>query len=103
QIAAKLRADYPDLGCVVQACLRRADAACRARAAYGGRGRLGKGAYREPGSGWFAARRDVDLSYGRCLRALMNGPGYPMLATHDPRLVANNGPTGLLTAGAREH
>jgi proline dehydrogenase len=35
----------------------------------------------------FTARHDVDMSYARCLRALMNGQGYPMLATHDPRLI----------------
>ena len=31
---------------------------------------------------------DVDKSYVRCLNILMSGEGYPMLATHDPRLVA---------------
>jgi proline dehydrogenase len=29
----------------------------------------------------------VDGSYARCLRILLDGPGYPMLATHDPRLI----------------
>jgi proline dehydrogenase len=86
-IAAKLRAEFPDLGCVVQACLRRAEEDCRTLAAYGVRVRLCKGAYREPDSVAFTARREVDLSYARCLRVLMDGPGYPMLATHDPRLV----------------
>jgi proline dehydrogenase len=87
RIAAQLRADYHDLGCVVQACLRRSEADCRALAAYGVRVRLCKGAYSEPESVAFTARRDVDSSYARCLRILMNGPGYPMLATHDPRLI----------------
>ncbi|HEY6313908.1 MAG TPA: proline dehydrogenase family protein, partial [Streptosporangiaceae bacterium] len=50
QIAAKLRADHPDLGCVVQAFLRRAEADCRTLAAYGVRVRLCKGAYSEPES-----------------------------------------------------
>jgi proline dehydrogenase len=86
-IAAKLRAEFPDLGCVVQACLRRAEEDCRALAAYGVRVRLCKGAYSEPDRVAFTARREVDLSYARCLRVLMNGPGYPMLATHDPRLI----------------
>ncbi len=86
-IAAKLRAEFPDLGCVVQACLRRAEADCRALAAYGVRVRLCKGAYSEPDRVAYTARRDVDLSYARCLRVLMDGPGYPMLATHDPRLI----------------
>jgi proline dehydrogenase len=29
----------------------------------------------------------VDKSYVRCLKVLMAGEGYPMVATHDPRLV----------------
>jgi proline dehydrogenase len=78
RIAAKLRADHPDLGCVVQACLRRAEEDCRALAAYGIRVRLCKGAYNEPEHVAFTARRDIDRSYARCLKVLMNGPGYPM-------------------------
>jgi proline dehydrogenase len=35
----------------------------------------------------YPARHDVDRSYARALRVLMDGPGYPMVATHDPRLV----------------
>src|ERR1700748_1912697 len=31
-------------------------------------------------------KHDVDKSFARCLRVLMTGPGYPMIATHDPRL-----------------
>jgi len=30
---------------------------------------------------------DVDRSFVRCLNLLMSGPGYPMIATHDPRLL----------------
>jgi proline dehydrogenase len=100
RIAAKLRAEYGDLGCVVQACLRRSEADCRALAAYGTRVRLCKGAYSEPDSVAFGARREVDASYARCLRVLMNGPGYPMLATHDPRLIQITGSLALLTGRA---
>jgi proline dehydrogenase len=35
----------------------------------------------------FTARAEVDRCYARCLRVLMEGPGYPMIATHDPRLI----------------
>jgi proline dehydrogenase len=87
RIAAQLRADFGDLGNVVQACLRRSEADCRTLAARGVRVRLCKGAYSEPESVAFTARRDVDRSYARCLRVLMDGPGYPMVATHDPRLL----------------
>ena len=100
RIAAQLRADYHDLGCVIQACLRRSEADCRALAAYGVRVRLCKGAYSEPESVAFTARRDVDSSYARCLRILMNGPGYPMLATHDPRLIRIAGTLAMLTGRA---
>jgi proline dehydrogenase len=100
RIAAQLRADYSDLGCVIQACLRRSEADCRALAAYGVRVRLCKGAYSEPESVAFTARREVDTSYARCLRALMNGPGYPMLATHDPRLIQISGSLAMLTGRA---
>jgi proline dehydrogenase len=31
---------------------------------------------------------DVDLSYVRCMNVLLAGDGYPMLATHDPRMIA---------------
>lgn len=30
---------------------------------------------------------EVDRSYVRCMKILLAGSGYPMLATHDPRLV----------------
>ena len=50
--------------------------------------RLCKGAYKEPESVAFQSRLDVDKSYVRCLSALMAGGGYPMIATHDPRLIA---------------
>jgi proline dehydrogenase len=53
----------------------------------GSRVRLCKGAYKEPASVAFQSRSEVDRSYVRCMRILMEGPAYPMLATHDPRLI----------------
>ncbi|NUS57074.1 MAG: proline dehydrogenase, partial [Streptomycetaceae bacterium] len=82
-----LRADYPWAGAVLQASLRRTEADCRDLAGEGSRVRLCKGAYRAPGTAAFTTRADVDLSYVRCLKILMAGAGYPMVATHDPRLV----------------
>jgi proline dehydrogenase len=87
RIVAELRPDYPDLGCVIQAQLRRAAADCAALATAGSRVRLCKGAYDAPDSAAYPGRHEVDRSYARCLRVLMNGPGYPMLATHDRRLI----------------
>lgn len=84
---ATLRADYPGTGAVLQAYLYRTEADCRDLATAGSRVRLCKGAYREPESVAFQAKADVDRSYVRCLKILMEGDGYPMVATHDPRLV----------------
>jgi proline dehydrogenase len=87
RIVRDLRADFPDLGCVIQSQLRRSAADCAALAHEGSRVRLCKGAYDAPEEAAFASRAEVDRSYARCLRILMAGAGYPMLATHDPRLI----------------
>jgi proline dehydrogenase len=52
---------------------------------------LCKGAYKEPQSVAYQRKDEVDKSYVRCLKVLMQGEGYPMLATHDPRLIALGG------------
>ena len=83
----ELRKDFPETGAVVQAYLRRTESDCRALAYEGSRVRLCKGAYDEPESVAFQSRTDVDRSYVRCLKVLLAGQGYPMIATHDPRIV----------------
>ncbi len=83
----ELRKDYPETGAVVQAYLYRTEQDCRALAHEGSRVRLCKGAYNEPEEVAYQDRHDVDKSYVRCLKVLMAGQGYPMVATHDPRLV----------------
>ncbi|HYS30992.1 MAG TPA: proline dehydrogenase family protein [Streptosporangiaceae bacterium] len=88
RLVGELRADFPDLGCVIQSYLRRSPGDCEALAVPGSRVRLCKGAYRGPDGFALAARSEVDRNFARCLRILLDGPGYPMLATHDPRLVA---------------
>ncbi len=84
----ELRKDFPETGAVVQAYLHRTEADCRALAYEGSRVRICKGAYDEPEAVAFQSRLDVDKSYVRCLKVLMAGQGYPMVATHDPRLVS---------------
>jgi proline dehydrogenase len=87
-ILRDLRVDFPETGAVLQAYLHRTEADCRDLAGAGSRVRLCKGAYREPESVAFQGRSDVDKAYVRALKVLMAGQGYPMVATHDPRLVA---------------
>jgi proline dehydrogenase len=86
-ILRELRADFPSAGAVLQAYLHRTEADCRDLAYSGSRVRLCKGAYAEPESVAFTDPHQVDLSYVRCLKVLMAGDGYPMVATHDPRLI----------------
>ena len=87
EILGTLRREHPWVGAVLQSALRRteADAADLARA--GSRVRLVKGAYAEPASVAHTAKAEVDEAYLRCLRILISGPGYPMVATHDLRVV----------------
>jgi proline dehydrogenase len=87
QTLRELRVDFPWVGAVLQSYLRRTEADCRDLATPGSRVRLCKGAYNEPASVAFQRRTEVDLSYVRCLKVLMAGAGYPMAATHDPRLI----------------
>ncbi|MGF6881079.1 proline dehydrogenase [Nocardia sp. GAS34] len=87
-IVRELRREHPEtVGTVLQAYLRRTEADSRAFAAEGARIRLCKGAYSEPESVAFRRKREVDESYLRCLRILMRGSGYPMVATHDPAMI----------------
>ncbi|MFC4067308.1 proline dehydrogenase family protein [Actinoplanes subglobosus] len=85
---AELRRDYPSTGAALQAYLRRTEGDCRELATAGSRVRLCKGAYSEPESVAFQSALDVDKSFVRCLNILMSGEGYPMVATHDARLIA---------------
>ena len=87
-ILAELRTDFPGTGAVIQSYLRRSagdvEDLIRAKA----RVRLCKGAYKEPETVAFQSRKEVDLAYVRLLVRLMRDGAYPMVATHDPRLVA---------------
>ncbi|SMD19195.1 proline dehydrogenase family protein [Lentzea albidocapillata] len=87
-ILRELRIDFPWVGAVLQAYLKRTEQDCRDLAYAGSRVRLCKGAYQEPASVAYQDKHDVDLSYVRCLKILMEGDGYPMVASHDPRLIA---------------
>jgi proline dehydrogenase len=86
-VLGALRADFPDTAAVLQAYLKRTEADCRNLAVAGSRVRLCKGAYDEPASVAYRSRDEVDRSYVRCMNVLFAGDGYPMWATHDPRLI----------------
>ncbi|GGK95671.1 proline dehydrogenase [Sphaerisporangium melleum] len=87
-ILRELRADFPSTGVAVQAYLLRSEGDLRDLSGEGSRVRLVKGAYAEPASVAHQKKADVDKAYVRCLRILMAGKGYPMVATHDDRLIS---------------
>jgi proline dehydrogenase len=90
----ELRTDFPWVGAVIQAYLHRTLGDARDLAVAGSRVRLCKGAYQEPASVAYQAKSEVDRSYVQCLRVLMEGGGYPMVASHDPRIVRIAGELG---------
>ncbi|WP_328768439.1 proline dehydrogenase family protein [Streptomyces sp. NBC_00286] len=87
-IHEELRKDFPQTGCVIQAYLYRTEADARRLAANGSRVRIVKGAYKEPASVSFQKKAEIDKAYVRILKILMEGEGYPMIGSHDPRLIA---------------
>jgi proline dehydrogenase len=86
-----------DTGVVIQAALRRSPTDVEAILAEAGRVRLCKGAYREPASVAFTARREVDGAYETLMERLLLDGERPAIATHDERLI------GRAVAFAREH
>jgi proline dehydrogenase len=87
-IHEELRKDFPQTGCVIQAYLYRTEADARRLAASGSRVRLVKGAYKEPAEVAYQDKAETDKAYVRVLRVLMEGEGYPMIGSHDPRLIS---------------
>ncbi|MFF4350751.1 proline dehydrogenase family protein [Streptomyces sp. NPDC001530] len=87
-IHEELRKDFPGTGCVIQAYLFRTEADARRLAANGSRVRLVKGAYKEPAEVAYQQKAEIDKAYVRVLRILMEGEGYPMIGSHDPRLIS---------------
>ena len=87
-VLRELRREHPGTGAVLQSYLFRTEDDARALAVEGSRVRLVKGAYKEPGSVAFQDRREVDRAYVRALRILFEGEGYPMVGSHDPRMIA---------------
>ncbi|GAB3491377.1 proline dehydrogenase family protein [Flexivirga lutea] len=83
-IVRDLRSDFPDVGATLPAELRRTEADCRELAGAGSRvvlcARTRAATHTEPGSRAFLTRREVQLSYVRCLKILLEGEGHPVIA-----------------------
>lgn len=91
---ARLRPQFDNAACVVQAYLRRTPADVERLIALGATIRLCKGAYHEPASMAFPDKRDVDRAFADLVdqllapEALAQGV-YTGFATHDERLIAH--------------
>lgn len=73
---------------VIQAYLRRSEKDIEGLCEAGIPVRLCKGAYREPAVVAFQAKREVDRSYVRLMKVLLERGRYPAIATHDEKIIA---------------
>lgn len=90
-IVQKLHAEpavADSVGVVVQAYLYRTEKDVHDLLANGIRMRLCKGAYKEPASLAFPAKRDVDANYVKLMKVLMTSGTFHGLATHDEAIIA---------------
>lgn len=87
EILGKLRTDFPWVGVAIQAMLRRTEGDLRELVGERARVRLVKGAYAEPESVAHQSKPEIDRAYVRGLKLLMKGDGYPMIGSHDPRII----------------
>jgi len=96
EIYRSLRAASVNLGVCLQAYLHRTDADLEALLPLDPSIRIVKGAYQEPAAVAMPKKADVDRSFvrltSRLLRArALGGTGRPVIATHDPRMIAESG------------
>jgi proline dehydrogenase len=80
--------EYRNIGIALQAALYRTEQDVRRMNELGARVRLVKGAYKEPESVAHQKKSDVDQSFVRLMRVLLNSGAYPAIATHDPVMIA---------------
>lgn len=88
ELFESVRDDYRGhVGAVVQSYLRRTEEDVRRLAALGAPVRLCKGAYDEPPGIAYQDPAEVDASFVRCLRILLEAGAPTAVASHDERMV----------------
>ncbi|MBM3127021.1 MAG: proline dehydrogenase [Chloroflexi bacterium] len=88
-----LREEFDNVGIVLQSYLYRSEEDFRALIALGANVRLCKGAYKEPATVAFPAKKDVDANYIKLAQLFFDSNGsanraYLDLATHDEKIIA---------------
>ena len=79
---------HRNTGVVLQSAIFRSEEDARAVSKLGARVRLVKGAYKEPASVAYQAKKDVDKAFVRIMQLLLTEGHYPAIATHDPAMIA---------------
>ena len=79
--------EYRNVGVVLQSCLFRTEKDLTRMNQLGARVRLVKGAYKEPPTVAYQRKAEVDESYLRLMRRLLDDGNYPAIATHDERML----------------
>ena len=88
QVFKRLRAEFENVGIVIQAYLFRSEKDSEELRELGARIRLCKGAYKEPPSVAFPRKADVDANYIKLTKMLLSSSAYHGIATHDENMIA---------------
>jgi proline dehydrogenase len=78
---------YRNAGVVLQSCLHRSEADAARMNTLGARVRLVKGADKEPSDVAYQRKSEVDESFVRIMKLLLDQGHYPAIATHDPAML----------------
>ena len=87
RIFHKVFAEHSNVGIVIQSYLRRSEADIKELVRVGAPVRLCKGAYQEPASVAFQQKTEVDASFIRLMRLLLDGGAQTAIASHDERMI----------------
>jgi len=88
EVFKRLRADFNNVGIVIQAYLIRSERDVDDLLKIGARIRLCKGAYNEPATVAYADKASVDENYVRLMKMLLTSGIYHGLATHDEAMIS---------------
>jgi len=87
EIFKRLRAEFENVGIVIQSYLYRTEKDAEELLKLGARIRLCKGAYKEPPSVAFQDKSDVDANYIKVMKILLTSGIYHGIATHDENMI----------------
>ncbi|HYE73183.1 MAG TPA: proline dehydrogenase family protein, partial [Blastocatellia bacterium] len=87
RIFRALRAEYENVGIVIQSYLYRSEQDIKDLLSIGARIRLCKGAYQEPPELAFPEKSDVDANFIKLMQMLLKSSIYHGIATHDEKMI----------------